>query len=98
MSQFQFLLSGSRAKKTRPTPQRRDDRRRLFLEVLEDRTLLSAVSPLSDQLQQAYGQIPLSFEANRGQDEDTQVQFLSRGSGYVLFLTPLEAVLRLSRP
>ena len=34
-----------------------------------------------------YGKIPLSFEANRGQT-DARVQFLSRGSGYALFLTP----------
>src|SRR5438045_158417 len=45
----------------------------------------------------AYGQIPLSFEANRGQT-DPAVQFLSRGSGYALFLTSHEAVLSLSKP
>ena len=31
--------------------------------------------------------VPLSFEPNRGQAEST-VQFLSRGSGYALFLAP----------
>lgn len=36
----------------------------------------------------------LSFEANHGQS-DAQVKFLSRGSGYTLFLTPTEAVLSL---
>ncbi len=41
-----------------------------------------------------YGHIPLSFEANRGQT-DASVQFLSRGSGYTLFLRPGEAVLAL---
>ena len=41
-----------------------------------------------------YGHIPLSFEANRGQT-DRSVQFLSRGSGYTLFLRPGEAVLAL---
>ncbi len=45
----------------------------------------------------AYGQIPLSFEANQGQT-DPAVQFLSRGSGYALFLTSQEAVLGLSKP
>jgi hypothetical protein len=45
----------------------------------------------------AYGRLPLSFEANRGQT-DAHVKFLSRGSGYVLFLTPREAVLRLLKP
>jgi hypothetical protein len=43
-----------------------------------------------------YGKIPLSFEANRGQT-DPGVQFLSRGSGYSLFLTPGEVVLNLER-
>jgi hypothetical protein len=43
-----------------------------------------------------YGKIPLSFEANQGQT-DPQVQFLSRGSGYSLFLSPDEVVLNLER-
>jgi hypothetical protein len=49
----------------------------------------SAVSDL-------YGTIPLSFEANHGQ-ADAQVQYLSRGPGYGLFLTGTEAVLSLNR-
>ena len=36
-----------------------------------------------------YGKLPLSFEANQGQSAD-EVQFLSRGKGYTLFLTPNE--------
>jgi hypothetical protein len=43
-----------------------------------------------------YGKIPLSFEPNRGQT-DASVQFLSRGSGYSLFLTKDEVVLNLER-
>ncbi|MSU63748.1 MAG: hypothetical protein EXS31_15330 [Pedosphaera sp.] len=39
--------------------------------------------------------MPLHFEANRGQT-DPSVQFLARGQGYSLFLTPTEAVLKLS--
>jgi hypothetical protein len=39
----------------------------------------------------------LSFEANQGQT-DSQVKFLSRGSGYSLFLTGNEAVLALKKP
>lgn len=39
---------------------------------------------------------PLSFEANLGQT-DPSVQFLSRGQGYSLFLTPTEAVLSLRK-
>jgi hypothetical protein len=45
----------------------------------------------------SYGKLPLSFEANEGQ-QDGQVKFLSRGSGYNLFLTNREAVLVLSKP
>jgi Bacterial Ig-like domain (group 3)/Beta-propeller repeat len=46
---------------------------------------------------QTYGKVPLSFEPNRGQ-VDSQVQFLSRGQGYALYLTPGEAVLQLQKP
>ena len=37
-----------------------------------------------------YGRIPLAFEKNAGQS-DSQVEFLSRGDGYKLFLTRSEA-------
>lgn len=43
-----------------------------------------------------YGKFPLRFEANRGQT-DEQVKFLSRGSGYTLFLTSTEAVMVLEK-
>ena len=46
------------------------------------------------RMSEAYGKLPLSFEANQGQT-DAQVNFLSRGSGYTLFLTATEAVLSL---
>src|SRR6266568_2552631 len=46
------------------------------------------------RLAESYGKIPLSFEANQGQT-DPRVKFLSRGSGYTLFLTSDEAVLAL---
>jgi len=58
----------------------------------------SAVAPtraagtVKAHLVEAYGKLPLSFEANRGQT-DSRVKFLSRGSGYTLFLTQREAVL-----
>ncbi len=41
---------------------------------------------------EAYGNLPISFEVNRGQI-DAKVKFLSRGRGYDLFLTSTEAVL-----
>ncbi|MEY2518284.1 MAG: hypothetical protein QOF24_43 [Verrucomicrobiota bacterium] len=48
------------------------------------------------QLNQAYGKLPLAFEANQGQT-DPHVKFLSRGNGYSLFLTPTEAVIVLGK-
>jgi hypothetical protein len=48
-------------------------------------------------LVETYGKLPLSFEANAGQT-DSQVKFLSRGSGYTLFLSGrAETVLLLYR-
>ena len=49
------------------------------------------------QVVENYGKLPLSFEANHGQS-DSRVDFLSRGSGYTLFLTPTEAMLSLRSP
>src|SRR5260221_10196535 len=44
-----------------------------------------------------YGQLPIYFEANRGQ-ADSQVQFLARGQGYTFLLSPTKAVMALNRP
>jgi hypothetical protein len=44
---------------------------------------------------QSLARLPLSFEANQGQT-DKEVDYLSRGPGYTVFLTPTEAVLTLS--
>jgi uncharacterized protein (TIGR03437 family) len=53
--------------------------------------------PLStNHLQGKLMSVPLSFEPNQGQT-DSAVQFLSRGSGYALFLTPGQVVLNLER-
>jgi hypothetical protein len=48
------------------------------------------------RLVEGYGKLPLAFEANQGQT-DSRVKFLSRGSGYTLFLTGNDAVLALQR-
>ncbi len=48
----------------------------------------------SPRLLNDYGKLPLHFEANRGQT-DKDVNFISRGPGYTLFLTPKEAVFSL---
>ena len=50
--------------------------------------------PSMAAVQSAYGQLPLSFEANQGQ-VDPQVQFLTRGRGHTLLLTRTDAVLAL---
>ncbi|MCH7771009.1 MAG: SBBP repeat-containing protein, partial [Bacteroidetes bacterium] len=44
-----------------------------------------------------YGNLSLSFEANVGQT-DPRVKFISRGSGYTMFLTSDEVVMVLSKP
>src|SRR5262245_18044666 len=74
----------------------------LRLESLEDRCVLSHAGPvlttpdaaIQAQIAAAYGQVPLHFEANQGQ-ADSQAQFVARGSGYALSLTPNAAVLGL---
>lgn len=47
------------------------------------------------RINEAYGRVPLHFEANHGQTDD-RVKFLTRGRGYTMFLTQTEAVLTLS--
>ncbi|MEY2525642.1 MAG: hypothetical protein QOE73_413, partial [Verrucomicrobiota bacterium] len=56
---------------------------------------LSSVSALAET-GEIYGKLPLSFELNRGQTDGT-VDFLARGPGYSLFLTPQEAVFVLAQ-
>ncbi len=51
-------------------------------------------APAKAEVQEAYGKLPLSFEANQGQTDD-KVKFLSRGHGYSLYLTADETVLKL---
>jgi hypothetical protein len=43
-----------------------------------------------------YGKLPLSFEPNQGQT-DARVQFVSRGAGYTIFLSPTSATFALQR-
>lgn len=56
--------------------------------------MVTTAGAAQTRLREAYGQLPISFEVNQGQT-DRAVKFLSRGSGYSLFLTPTAAVLRL---
>jgi hypothetical protein len=85
----------------RQASQRARSRHRVLVDLganqLEGRTLLSIAGASNDQFLQSYGQIPLSFEANRGQTA-AEVAFLSQGNGYSLFLTPTETVLSLQKP
>ena len=57
-------------------------------------TTMPATAPLA-QARVQFAQQPLMFERNQGQT-DPSVQFFARGPGYSLFLTPGEAVVRLS--
>ena len=59
-------------------------------------SLAAVPEAAQSQVLEAYGKLPLSFEVNRGQ-ADRQVKFVSRGSGYSLFLTPTETVLALHK-
>jgi len=71
---------------------------RPVLERLEDRLAPAAgLTSGKEQLLSAYGQLPLSFEANQGQT-DAQVKFLTQGSGYSMFLTASGAVMSLAKP
>ncbi len=65
------------------------------------KTVTPAHVTVNNKLAQAalinnYAQLPLQFEQNRGQTND-EVEYVSRGSGYTLFLTPTETVLTLQR-
>lgn len=53
-------------------------------------------TPAKPSAQEAYGKLPLSFEANHGQT-DPQVKFMTRGPNSTMFLTANEAVLSLTK-
>jgi len=57
----------------------------------------SALRTPHSALAVSYARLPLAFEANQGQT-DSQVRFVSRGSGHTLFLTGTESVLSLNQP
>jgi hypothetical protein len=58
----------------------------------DNQPIAPATSIQTAAFNNAYGKLPLAFEANQGQ-RDPRVKFVSRGSGYTLFLTSSEAVL-----
>jgi hypothetical protein len=66
----------------------------LFAPRLTGAQVAAAAAPTSPQV--AYSRLPLVFEANHGQIA-SPVQFLARGQGYTLWLTPTEAMLAFAR-
>ena len=54
-------------------------------------------APDKTRIARHFGQLPLSFEINKGQLDDA-VKFMSHGAGYDLFLTANETVLRVHKP
>src|SRR5687767_181660 len=56
----------------------------------ETDTRLNATRTTPAQARQSYGQLPLSFEANRGQASEA-VNFVARGAGYTIALSPSQA-------
>ena len=59
-----------------------------------------AAAPLAARttakVREAYGQLPLSFEANRGQAAES-IDFVARGPGYAVALSPTEATFALRK-
>jgi hypothetical protein len=60
-------------------------------EVVPGKTNVTAA-----KAREAYGRMPLSFEANRGQ-ADESVNFVAHGAGYTLALSPTAAAFRLRK-
>src|SRR5580658_2689458 len=52
----------------------------------------AGIASAASQSAAAFGKLPLAFEPNRGQ-ADPRMQFVSRGPGFSLYLTPGEAIL-----
>ncbi|HWY85842.1 MAG TPA: hypothetical protein VNX28_03905, partial [Gemmataceae bacterium] len=91
------IVRGKRSAHRQPSRKRHTTHARLELEELENRLVPAVgITGGTQQLLQAYGQLPISFEANAGQT-DAQVQYLAHGGGYALFLTSTSAVLTLNK-
>ena len=60
-------------------------------------TLIQPDASTKAKIADRFGQLPLSFEINKGQTNEA-VRFLSHGPNYDLFLTANEAVLSLQKP
>ena len=64
----------------------------------EDGGLTPADEQTRAKVIENYGKLPLHFEPNEEQIESDEIKFTSRGDGYNLFLSPMNAKLVLSRP
>ncbi len=84
-----------RPRRRRPLTTRQHVAFRPSLELLEDRTLLSA-SPTTAVLQPSYGQLPLAFTVNQGQAASS-IDYLAQGGGYSVALSAAQAQLNLSQ-
>jgi uncharacterized repeat protein (TIGR01451 family) len=60
----------------------------------QPRSQSESTEQTKERAKEAYGKLPINFEANRGQTDES-VKFLARGRGYNLFLTATEVVLNL---
>ena len=78
-----------------PKPPVKSDSKQANLENPAVSKKTQAEDPL-DNNRRAYGQLPLSFEVNKGQSAE-QVRFLARGQGYGLLLTASGPVLSLEK-
>jgi hypothetical protein len=82
----------------RPTPHsesvRQGEAQNTFREHLTNLRAAEMSRARKQQIVANYGQVPLSFEPNRGKT-NPQERFFSRSRGYSLFLTDNEAVLAL---
>ncbi len=58
-------------------------------------TVVAPAAPETPDAAEAFGRLPMVFEANEGQT-DEHVRFVARGSGWAVFLTADETVLSLS--
>ncbi|MEK6285677.1 MAG: SBBP repeat-containing protein [Acidobacteriota bacterium] len=68
-----------------------------LLDAESSRSLATVDKETNARVNQVYGKLPMSFEANDGQT-DSRVKFISRWGGQTLFLTSTEAVFRLEGP
>ncbi|HWB12833.1 MAG TPA: SBBP repeat-containing protein [Pirellulales bacterium] len=74
-----------------------EERWLLAIDTTGSGAALTAANPATTaQVQQEYGQLPLTFEANQGQT-NSQVDFLTRGPGYSMFLTGTGVVIDLQQ-